>query len=132
MNAVSLLRPPGLVNSPAYSHVAVVPPGSTTIHVGGQNAVDESGKLVGEGDPVTQMKQVIHNLRTALSAADATLSDVLSWSVYVVDGVDLSEAYAVVADALDGEPPLVTVAVVSKLAVPGALMEVGVTAAVQR
>lgn len=133
MNEVSLLRPAGLVNSPAYSHVAVVPPGSTTIHVGGQNAVDPSGELVGEGDPVAQMTQVIENLRIALAAADATLADVLSWQVFVVDGVDLSDAYRVVADALDGrEPPLVTVAVVAKLAVPGALMEVGVTAAVKR
>jgi hypothetical protein len=40
MNHIELLRPDGLVISPAFSHVAVIPPGATTIHVGGQNAVD--------------------------------------------------------------------------------------------
>ena len=47
MSEIKFLRPPGLVASPAFSHVAVVPPGATMIYVGGQNAVDADGSIVG-------------------------------------------------------------------------------------
>lgn len=84
-----MLRPAGLVATPAFSHVAVIPPSATTIHVGGQNAVDSTGALVGGDDMAAQTTQVLGNLKTALAAADATLADVVSLSVLVVDGVDL-------------------------------------------
>jgi hypothetical protein len=35
MAQTSLLRPEGLVQSPAFTHVAVVPPGATTVYIGG-------------------------------------------------------------------------------------------------
>ncbi len=40
MAPIQRIRPEGLVSSPAFSHVAIVPPEATTIYVGGQNAVD--------------------------------------------------------------------------------------------
>lgn len=43
---ITLAQPAGLVVSPAFSHVAVVPPGATTIYVGGQNGVDATGSVV--------------------------------------------------------------------------------------
>jgi hypothetical protein len=42
---IQLLRPAGLFASPDFSQVAVVPPGATTVYVGGQNAVDQDGEL---------------------------------------------------------------------------------------
>jgi hypothetical protein len=45
MKQKSLLRPEGLVQSPAFAHVAVVPPGATTIYIGGQNGVAADGTL---------------------------------------------------------------------------------------
>ena len=50
MAPIQRISPEGLISSPAFSHVAVVPPGATTIYVGGQNAVDAAGRLIGEGD----------------------------------------------------------------------------------
>jgi Endoribonuclease L-PSP len=76
MTQTALLRPEGLVNSPAFSHVAVVPPGATAVYVGGQNAVDGDGKLVGGDDVAAQTEQVMRNLHVALAAAGATFSDV--------------------------------------------------------
>ncbi|GAB7191844.1 hypothetical protein NUM3379_25520 [Kineococcus sp. NUM-3379] len=134
MDTITRLRPEGLVRSPAFSHVTVVPPGATTIHVGGQDAVDATGALVGGDDVAAQTARVVENLRTALAAAGAGLADVVTWNVLVVDGVDLGAAYAVVARALDPDtdPPLVTVARVAGLALPGALVEVSAVAAVLR
>ncbi|PZU01678.1 MAG: hypothetical protein DI630_11490 [Gordonia sp. (in: high G+C Gram-positive bacteria)] len=133
MDTITLLRPEGLVRSPAFSHVAVVPPGATTIYVGGQNAVDATGAIVG-GDVGAQTAQVMKNLQTALAAAGATMSDVVSMTLFAVDGIDLTAGYAVAAQALDptGDPPLIAAAMVASLAVPGALVELSAIAAVMR
>lgn len=134
MDTITLLRPDGLVSSPAFSHVAVVPPGATTIHVGGQNAVDASGALVGGDDVAAQTRHVMENVATALEAAGATLADVVSWTILFAQGVDVGAAYAAAAPSLarEGAPPLVTAAVVAGLAVPGALVEASAVAAVVR
>ncbi|HET6668309.1 MAG TPA: Rid family hydrolase [Intrasporangium sp.] len=127
-----MIRPEGLVRSPVFSHVAVIPTGATTILVGGQNAVDAEGALIGGDDVAAQTRKVMENVRTALAAAGATLDDVVSWSITFVDGVDVEAAYAAAAPflATDRDPPLVTAAKVAGLAVPGALVEASATAAV--
>ena len=131
--SIELLRPPGLVSSPAFSHVAVLPPNATQILVGGQNGVDGAGRLVGD-DVVAQVEQTMANLQAALEAAGATMADLVSLTVLLVDGVDLLAGYQAAARRLttgDGAP-LVTAAIVRALAVPGALVEVSAVAAVLR
>ncbi|ATY09205.1 RidA family protein [Amycolatopsis sp. AA4] len=127
-----LLRPEGLVQSPAFTHVAVVPPGATTVYVGGQNAVDASGKLVGGTDVAAQVERVMANLKTALAAAGATVQDVVMLNILLVEDVDLAQAYPVAAAGLAGATPPVTAQRVAGLAVPGALVEVSAIAAVAR
>ncbi|MFJ5958819.1 RidA family protein [Paenarthrobacter sp. NPDC092416] len=133
MANIERIRPEGLISSPAFSHVAIVPPGATTIYVGGQNAVDVDGKLVGAGDVGVQSVRALENVGTALAAAGASLSDVVQWTVLFVDGVDLNAAYGAIASQLVAdEPALVTGARVSGLGVPGALVEISAVAAVVR
>jgi len=132
--SVELLRPAGLVRSPAFSHVAVLPPGATQIHVGGQNGVDADGNLVGGDDVVAQVEQTMVNLQTALRAAGATTADLVSLTVMLVEGADLLAGYQAAARhlAVGDRAPLVTAAIVCGLAVPGALVEVSAVAAVVR
>jgi enamine deaminase RidA (YjgF/YER057c/UK114 family) len=132
MTVMTLLRPDGLVRSPAFSHVAVIPPGVATVYVGGQNAVDANGALVGADDIAAQTAQVMANLKTALAAAGASMSDLVSCTILFVDGEDLRAAYGVAASSFnaDIEPPLVTGAMVAGLGVPGALIELSAIAAV--
>jgi enamine deaminase RidA (YjgF/YER057c/UK114 family) len=133
MASIQRLRPQGLVSSPAFSHVAVVPPGATTIYVGGQNAVDAAGALIGEGDVAAQSEQALENARTALAAAGATLADVVQWTVLFVEGADIAAGYGAIAAKLaSAEPALVTAAFVSGLGVPGALVEISAVAAVMQ
>ena len=133
MTGIQLLRPEGLVVSPAFSHVAIVPPGATTVYVGGQNAVDENGELIGGSDVAAQTDKVMANLSTALAAAGAGVEDLVSVTVMLVDGVDVQAAYAAAGPALSAAtpPPLVTAALVSALGVPGALVEVSAIAALR-
>ena len=130
---ITRLQPAGLVQSPAFSHVAVVPPGATTIYVGGQNGVDESGRVVSD-DVAEQSVRAIDNVSTALEAAGATLADVQQWTVLIAADADLGAAYGAIAPRLagPGAPALVTAARVAGLGVPGALIEVSVIAAVLR
>ena len=79
---ITLLQPEGLITSPAFSHVAIVPAGATTIYVGGQNGVDESGKPVSD-DVAEQAAKTIDNATIALEAAGASLSDVIQWTVLI-------------------------------------------------
>lgn len=130
MTEKTLLRPDGLVNSPAFTHVAVVPPGMTTLYVGGQNAVDGEGKLIGGDDAAAQTEQVMKNLKTALAAAGATVHDLVSMTIYLAEEVDLAKAYPVAAAGLEGAAPTVQGIRVTSLTVPGALLEVSAIAAV--
>jgi enamine deaminase RidA (YjgF/YER057c/UK114 family) len=133
MASIQRLRPPGLVVSPAFSHVAVVPPGATTIYVGGQNSVDVEGALVGGDDVAAQSVRALANAMVALESVGATVDDVVQWNVLFVDGVDLRAAYgAIAADLASDEPALVTGARVASLGVPGALVEISAIAAVFR
>jgi enamine deaminase RidA (YjgF/YER057c/UK114 family) len=126
----SLLRPEGLVQSPAFTHVAVVPPGATTVYVGGQNGVDGDGTLVGGDDVAAQTRQTMTNLQVALAAAGATVHDMVMMTILLVEDVDLAAAYPVAAAALAGAAPPVAVMRVAGLALPGALVEVSAVAAV--
>ncbi|MFE4196759.1 RidA family protein [Paenarthrobacter sp. NPDC056912] len=133
MAPIQRIRPPGLVSSPAFSHVAVVPPGATTIYVGGQNSVDANGSLIGVDDAAVQSARALENAKTALAAAGATISDVVQWTVLFVEGADLAAGYGAIASELaSDEPPLVTAAFVARLGVPGALVEISAIAAVER
>jgi enamine deaminase RidA (YjgF/YER057c/UK114 family) len=94
-----------------------VPPGATTIYVGG-------------GDVGAQTEQVMSNLHVALAAAGASVHDLVTMTILLVDGVDLTDAYPVAAAALSGAAPTVVVMRVAGLAVPGALVELSAVAAV--
>lgn len=130
---ITFLQPAGLVASPAFSHAAVVPPEATTIYIGGQNGVDDSGSIVSE-DIAEQSIRAIENARIALESAGAGLDDVISWTVMLHQDADLQAAYGAVAAELarDGAPPLVSAALVSGFGVRGALIEVSALAAVIR
>ena len=128
---ITRLQPAGLVVSPAFSHVAIVPAGATTIYVGGQNGVDATGAIV-SSDVAEQSSGAIDNASVALEAAGASLADVVQWSVLIAEDADLGAAYGAIAPRLagPGAPPLVVAARVAGLGVPGALIEVSAIAAV--
>ena len=48
--SVKHLNPEGLHKNPAYSQAVVTPGNVRTVYVGGQNAIDASGKVVGKDD----------------------------------------------------------------------------------
>ena len=64
--SVRYVDPEGLHKNPAFTNVVVVEGPVRTVYVGGQNAVDSSGNIVGKGDIAAQTEQVLANLRGRL------------------------------------------------------------------
>lgn len=120
----------GLHRNAAFSHVAVIPPGAALVWVGGQNAVDGEGRIVGVDDVAAQARQVKANVEAALAAAGCGWADVVRVQVLLRAGQDPRQAYAPFAPALAERPspPLVGVAQVAALAHPDFLLEVAVEA----
>ena len=129
---VDFLNPGGLHRNPAFSNVAVVSGSVRTIYIGGQDAVDAEGNIVGIGDIAAQTEQVLRNLRTALEAAGAGPDDVVKWNVLIVDGQDFAAGYATFQRVWGNpaNPPVITAAVVNGLAHPDFLVEMDAIAVV--
>ncbi|WP_128548484.1 RidA family protein [Larkinella soli] len=130
--SVQFLNPEGLIHSPAFSHVAVVPSGSRTIYIGGQDAVDAQGNVVGKGDLRAQAGQILANLETALKAAGASFAHIIKWNAYLVQGQSPQAAYEVFQPAMRqmSHPPLITVVFVAGLGHPDYLVEMDAIAVV--
>ena len=81
--SVQHLNPDSLHKNPAYSQAVVVTGNVRTVYVGGQNAVNAAGEIVGKGDIKAQTEQVLRNVEAALAAGGARLEHVIKWNVYI-------------------------------------------------
>jgi enamine deaminase RidA (YjgF/YER057c/UK114 family) len=107
------------------------PPGRRPSTSAVRTAWAPTAKIVSD-DVAEQSARAIDNASTALEAAGASLADVVQWTVFMAEGADLNAAYEAIGPRLagPGAPPLVTMARVAALGVPGALVEVSAIAAV--
>lgn len=120
------INPPSLPPAPGYSQVIRVSEG-TTIYIAGQVAWDEEGNLVGAGDFEAQTRQVFANLVAALHSASADVADLVRIGIYVVDhDPEKLDVIRRVRNQVFGDitPPTSTLLGVSRLAVPGLMIEV--------
>lgn len=129
---VLYINPEGLSRNPAFTNVVVVTGHVKTIYIGGQDAVDASGTIVGKGDIKKQTEQVLANLQTALKAGGAELEHIVKWNVYVVQGQNLQQGFEVFQQfwGRRPDPPAITFMFVSGLANPDFLIEMDAVAVV--
>lgn len=129
---VQHLNPEGLHKNPAWSNVVTVSGRAKTIYVGGQNAMDPSGQIVGKGDIAAQTEQVFRNLETGLRAAGARLEHVIKWNLFVLAGQPLQPGFEVFQRMWGqrANPPVITAAMVAGLAHPDFLLELDAVAVV--
>ncbi len=126
------LNPETLHRNPAFSQAVAVEGAHRAVWVGGQNAVDAGGNVVGKGDVAAQAEQTARNLLAALAAADAGIDDVVKLTVYVVAGQSAFPAYEAFGRVwgMPANPPALSLVYVSALFHPDFLLEVEAVAAV--
>lgn len=129
---IELLNPEGLHKNPAYSQVATVEGNYRTIYIGGQNAVDKDGNLVGKGDIEAQARQILQNLETAVKAGGGSFENIIKWNVYLLQGQSAARALKVFQGAMSKmkNPPLISGIFVAGLANPDYLLEMEAVAVV--
>jgi enamine deaminase RidA (YjgF/YER057c/UK114 family) len=103
-----------------------------TVYVGGQDAVNAKGEVVGIGDVGAQTRQILHNMEVALAAGGAKQENVIKWNVYIVQGHDFMPGFKVFQEWWGDRPnpPAVTGIIVAGLARPEYLVEIDAIAIV--
>jgi 2-iminobutanoate/2-iminopropanoate deaminase len=106
------------------SHYADAVRAGELLFVSGCVPVDGDGRLVGGDDVVAQARRVFENIASVLAAAGASPADVVKVTLFLTD-VDDRPRINPVRQAFFGETrPASTLVEVSRLAIPGAKIEV--------
>lgn len=129
---IKYINPDSLPKNPAFSNVVTVTGPVKTIYIGGQDAIDSSGAIVGKGDLKAQTEQILKNIQAALAAAGAQPEHVVKWNIYVVQGQSVQEGYAAFQSVWGNlpNPPVITVVFVASLGHPDFLAEIDAIAVV--
>jgi 2-iminobutanoate/2-iminopropanoate deaminase len=115
-----------------FAHVARVDLlGGALLVLAGQVAVDDTGAVYAPGDATAQSERIFEIIGGVLAAHGAGFGDILHVRTFMTNLDDLP-AYGAVRRRLfaGGTPPASTTVEVSRLFLPGAVLEVEVTAAV--
>jgi 3-hydroxyisobutyrate dehydrogenase-like beta-hydroxyacid dehydrogenase len=104
-----------------YSHAVRA---GDTLYVSGVAAFDESGKVVGEGSMAAQAEHVFQVIGRILADQGAGFGDIAFIRTYLTDMDARAEYGAVRRRYITGTPPASTTVEVSRLFMPGLLLEV--------
>jgi 2-iminobutanoate/2-iminopropanoate deaminase len=115
------LRVEGLAEPISHYTDAVV--AGDALYLSGIVPVDADGNVVGD-DIAAQARQVFANMALVLAAAGATPADVVKVTVFLLDVDDRPAINPVRQEFFGSARPASTLVEVSRLAVPGALLEI--------
>jgi enamine deaminase RidA (YjgF/YER057c/UK114 family) len=113
-----------------FNQGEVVSGHTRTLYCSGQTAMNDEGKPQHENDMAGQLALSIDNLEAVLTAAGMTLSNLVRLNVYTTAVDELFPHYGLLASRLGaaGVAPATTMLGVTRLAVPGQMIELEGTA----
>ncbi|MCM1937268.1 RidA family protein [Streptomyces sp. G3] len=113
-----------------FNQGEVVSGHSRTLYISGQTSMSKEGRPEHEGDMAAQLALSIENVEAVLAEAGMSLSNLVRLNVYTTDVDLLFQHYGVLAGRLGaaGVAPATTMLGVTRLAVPGQLVELEGTA----
>jgi 2-iminobutanoate/2-iminopropanoate deaminase len=106
------------------SHYADAVRAGELLFVSGCVPVDADGKLVGGDDVVAQARRVFENIGSVLAAAGAGPGDVVKVTIFLTDIADRPKINPVRQEFFGETRPASTLVEISRLAIPGAKIEV--------
>lgn len=113
-----------------FNQGEVVSGHTRTLYISGQTAMSDDGKPQHEGDMAEQLALSIDNLEAVLDEAGMSLANLVRLNVYTTDVDLLFPHYGLLAARLGaaGVAPTTTMLGVTRLAIPGQLVELEGTA----
>lgn len=132
MSPIEHVNPDTMNKNPAFTQMISVTGNHKTLYIGGQDAVNARGEIVGKGDIGAQTTQVLENIQTLLAAGGAGPEHIVKWTLYLVQGQDLRAGFAAAMKFWGNRPnpPTISFAYVAGLANPDFLIEMDAIAIV--
>ena len=126
-------NPEGLFSSKFFTQMITVSGNAKTIYIGGQNAANEKGELVGQDDLEPQTRQALKNIQIILASEHASFKNLVKLNIYLLNGCDPRIGLKAFQDYVGDmqNPPLITVLFVSGFARPDCLIEIDGIAVVE-
>jgi 2-iminobutanoate/2-iminopropanoate deaminase len=116
------IRVPG--QAEPISHYTDAVRAGQLLFVSGCVPVDSAGRLVGGHDVVAQARQALANVGAVLAAGGASFADVAKVTIFLTDVDDRARINPVRQEFFGEARPASTLVEVSRLAIPGARIEV--------
>ena len=126
---IKYINPKNLAIPRGYSHAVSVSGNYKTIYIGGQNAIDEKGNVVGKNNLKEQTLQVLANIEKILKEASTKLEDIVKFNIFLVQGQKPQEGFQAFQQKWSTKNfPAITVVFVSGLGNPEWLVEIDAVA----
>ena len=113
-----------------FNQGEVVSGQTRTLFISGQTAMSKDGRPEHDGDVAAQLALAVANLEAVLAAAGMALANLVRLNVYTTDVDALFPHYGLLAGRLAaaGVSPTTTMLGVTRLAIPGQMVELEGTA----
>jgi enamine deaminase RidA (YjgF/YER057c/UK114 family) len=131
---ITYINPPQLATPRGYSHAVSISGDYSTIYIGGQNAIDGQGNLVGKNSLKDQTRQVLDNIETILGSVGGNFSNIVKLDINLLQEQNPQEGFAAFQQKWGNSQnfPAVTVRFVSGLGRPEWLVEIDAVAVVNK
>ncbi|NCP61442.1 MAG: RidA family protein [Flavobacteriales bacterium] len=89
------INPDGLIKNPAFSQIIMTEGNDKTIYIGGQNALNENGEIIGKNAISKQTERVMKNLEIALNSCGLGFESIVKLNIHIVQGQNANQAFQV-------------------------------------
>lgn len=118
---IERINPQGMTQPSAYSHLVRT---GNLLFIAGQVSLDADGEIVGRGDMVAQVTQVLKNMQTILASQGGDFSNIVKINIFTTNVEAFRMSGDVRSEFFGGHPPASTLVQIVRLARPAFLVEI--------